>query len=324
MRPISRGAVFWGAAFITGGVVVLAIQQGWISEDILAEAARWWPLFLIGAGVAIMFQGALGVIATGLAGVLLGLLVGGLIGGAPTFSVGCGTGEPRPLEAYADGTFSDPGAQVRLDLSCATLEVAGDATDANWAVQADTESAPDITVDPGSTSLAVRTEEGPTFGLDRPRHVGVSLPGDISAAFELRFNAGSATVDLSDGLWGALDLNGNAMSMTVDLSDAGADSLDVSVNAGSAAVQFGDKTGIGSVTLGVNAGSIEVCAPDVLGLQFTIGNEVASSHNLDDQGLSQSGNVWRTANYASADQQIDIVFSGNAASLTLNPEGGCS
>ena len=81
MQRVSRGAVFWGAAFITAGIVVLAIQQGWITEQVLSDAAQWWPLFLIGAGVAIIFAGALGVLATAAAGILLGVLVGGLIGG---------------------------------------------------------------------------------------------------------------------------------------------------------------------------------------------------------------------------------------------------
>ena len=324
MRPISRGAVFWGAAFITGGLVVLGIQQGVISDQIVSEAARWWPLFLIGAGVAIIFAGVLGVIATGLAGVLLGLLVGGLIGGAGTITVGCGGGDPLPLAALEEGSFSGNGADVQLRVDCTKLEVSGGGTDGAWTVQADEQAAADVTVESGSDSLDVRTESQTAVIPERPRHVGVSLPGDAEVGLELQINAGEASVDLSDGQWGALDLQGNAMSMFVDLSGAASESVELQVNAGSAEVQLSDASHLGSLLLGVNAGSIEVCAPDGLGLQFTVGNNVASSHNLDEAGLSESGNVWRTANYASADEQVNVTYNGNAASLTLNPEGGCS
>lgn len=324
MNRVSRGAVFWGAAFITGGLVVLGIQQGLVSEQVVSEAARWWPLFLIGAGVAIIFAGVLGVIATAVAGILLGVLVGGLIAGAGTITVGCGGGDPLPLAALEDGSFSGHGAEVQLEVDCTKLEVTGSGTDGNWAVQADVESAPDVVVESGSDNLDVRTESQVTVVPERPRHVGVTLAGDAEVGLELRINAGEASVDLSEGHWGSLDLQGNAMSMFVDLSDAASDSVDLQVNAGSAEVQLSDGSHLGSMVLGVNAGSIDVCAPDGLGLQFTVGNNVASSHNLDEAALSKSGNVWRTANYDSADEQVDITFNGNAASLTLNPEGGCS
>jgi len=113
MRPVSRGAVFWGAALVTGGVTVLLIQQGVIGADFISEAARWWPLILIGAGVAIIFAGALGAVATALAGVLLGALVGGLIAGGPILSASCGLGNPGPLEPYAEGEFDTPQRRCR-------------------------------------------------------------------------------------------------------------------------------------------------------------------------------------------------------------------
>jgi hypothetical protein len=326
MQAVSRGAIFWGLALITGGLVVLALQQDWISGELLADIGRFWPVLLIGAGVALIFAGTLGVVATALAGIFLGALVGALIGGVALgpVSVGCGTGDPGPLAPFEDGTFSGDGAQVRLELNCTALEVVGGDSDSDWSVEADADAAEDIDLSADGDSLAVRTDETVVVGLDSPRAIEVTIPRSVETALELQFNAGDATVDLADGTWGALDLDGNAMSMLVDLSGAEADAFGVAVNAGSAEIAFSESTRIGSVTLGVNAGSIEVCAPDGLGLAFTIGAEIAASHNLDDAGLVESGNVWRTPDYETADNQVDITFTGNAASLTLNPEGGCS
>ena len=78
------------------------------------------------------------------------------------------------------------------------------------------------------------------------------------------------------------------------------------------------------VRLSANAGEFHVCVPDGIGLQVTMASDVAVGHNLDEEGLTQDGDVWRTPGFASAETKIDIVFSGNAAAFTLNPEGGCS
>ena len=64
--------------------------------------------------------------------------------------------------------------------------------------------------------------------------------------------------------------------------------------------------------------------PTVVGLQVTFGSDIAMGHNLDEQGFTQDGDRWRSPGYDSADTQIEISFSGNAASFNVNPEGGCS
>ena len=51
---------------------------------------------------------------------------------------------------------------------------------------------------------------------------------------------------------------------------------------------------------------------------------ISFSHNLDESGLQRAGDTWSTPGYAGADEQVHIDLDGNAASFTLNPEGGCS
>ncbi|RPH36599.1 MAG: hypothetical protein EHM90_01630 [Chloroflexi bacterium] len=320
MRPVSRGAVFWGAAFVTAGVVVLAIQQGWISEDVLGQAAQWWPLFLIGAGVAIIFAGTLGVIATAAAGVLLGLLVGGLIGGGANISTACGPGEPGPLQAYQDGSFSGA-ADVEIDLNCVTLVVAGGPGN-DWSLEADEESADRIDFSVDEDSFDLQADD--TLVTTQRLNVSVAIPADESTNVSSSLNAGEATFDLSDGQWGGVDLSGNAVAIHVDLSGADADSFQASMNAGAMDILLSSETGLESLELSANAGSFEVCAAEDLGLSITIGSNVATGHNLEEAGLTEDGNVWRTPGYASADTQIDVTFSGNAAAFTLNREGDCS
>jgi hypothetical protein len=321
MRPVSRGAVFWGTAFVTAGLVVLAIQQGWISDDVLGQAAQWWPLFLIGAGVAIIFAGALGVIATAAAGILLGLLVGGLIGGGANISTACGPGEPGPLQAYQDGSFSGS-ADVEIDLNCVTLEVAG-GPGTDWSVETDEDSADRVNFESSDDGFDLQAEDAVVVGTHR-LNVGVTIPAEEGTNLSSSLNAGDATFDLSDGQWGDVDLSGNAVAIHVDLSGADADSFQASMNAGAMDIELASDTALDALQLSANAGSFEVCAAEDLGLAVTIGSSVATGHNLDEEGLTQDGDVWRTPGFSSADTQIEIMFSGNAAAFTLNPEGGCS
>jgi len=321
MKSAPRGAIFWGAALVTAGVVILAIQQGYVSDAMLAEASRWWPLILIGAGVAVIFAGSLGGVGIGLAGILLGALIAGLVGGGGSFPTACGGGDPAPLGAFESGSFGGSGGDVELDLNCVTLEVSGgDAPE--WIVEADEESASDLELASAERNLVIRS--GDRVSFSGRRHVAVMLPEGDGTNISTSLNAGEATLDLTRGHWGAILMDGNAAAFTVDLSDAEVDSLEASLNAGSAGLQFSDQTAVGSVRLSANAGEFHVCVPDGVGLQVTIGSDIAVGHNLDDEGLAEDGDVWRTPGYSSAETRIDIVFSGNAAAFTLNPEGGCS
>jgi hypothetical protein len=96
------------------------------------------------------------------------------------------------------------------------------------------------------------------------------------------------------------------------------------MNAGALSLELDAGSQIGSIELSANAGSFEVCAPDDIGLEITVGENVATGHNLEEAGLTEDGDVWRTLGFDSADTQIEISFSGNAASFNLNPDGGCS
>jgi hypothetical protein len=137
-------------------------------------------------------------------------------------------------------------------------------------------------------------------------------------------NTGEATFDLSDGQWGDIDLSGNAVAIHVDLSGAEAESFQASMNAGAMDIKLANHTDVGPLELGANAGAFDVCAAEDIGLAVTVGSSVATGHNLEEAGLIEVGNVWRTPGYASADTQVEIRFGGNAAAFTLNPEGGCA
>jgi len=49
-------------------------------------------------------------------------------------------------------------------------------------------------------------------------------------------------------------------------------------------------------------------------------DQLTFATNLDSRGLTESGDTWTRAGTGAL---IDLSIEGNAASFTLDPEGGC-
>ena len=74
--------------------------------------------------------------------------------------------------------------------------------------------------------------------------------------------------------------------------------------------------------ISVNAGQIDLCVPDDVGLRLDVTDQLTFVTNLGSQGLDQSGTEW-TREATGGAPTIDLSLDGNAASLSLRPEGGC-
>jgi len=168
----------------------------------------------------------------------------------------------------------------------------------------------------------VRAEGGGFIGFTDSRQAwDVVLPTDASLRLSVDANAASSRLDLDDADLSTLAIDANAGDVNVALPGAEVRELSIDANAGSISIEADAATRLdGSVEM--NAGSLEVCAPDEVVVAITIeeGN-VTFSHNLDDLGLTRVDNTWSTAD---GDADVTLRIDGNAASFTLNPEGGCS
>lgn len=316
---INRGLVFWGLALITAGAVALAIQAQVIPADSTRQAWRLWPLLLVVIGIAVITaRTPFGVVATVLAGLMAGGLAGTLVAGVPDgLSLGCG-GEPTESVA-AEGSFATDG-EVELDFSCGELDVTTQAGTA-WNVDArhGSDEKPEISSD--AESLRVSAEGGGLIGFTDSRQAwDVVLPTDATLSLTVDANAASSRLDLENADVSSLAIDANAGEIDLALPDAEVRELSVDANAGSVSIEADASTRLeGSIEM--NAGSLELCAPDGVAIAITIESEnVTFSHNLDDLGLTRQGDTWSTGD-GQADLRLDV--SGNAASFTLNPEGGC-
>jgi cell wall-active antibiotic response 4TMS protein YvqF/putative adhesin len=316
---INRGLVFWGMALITAGAMALAIQSGIVDGASARQLWRFWPVVLIIIGLAVIAaRTPFALVVTLAAGLVVGGLAGTLVGGFPEgVNVGCG-GEPERSVADS-GTFGES-ADVTLDLDCGELAVST-ASGSDWSVAARYAGDREPQISSNDGSLRVRAEGGNAFFADARQNWDVVLPTDVNLGLNVTANAASTTLALDDASLSDLSIDANAGSIEMGLPGASVAGFSVDANAGSVKITADDGTTLaGSVSM--NAGSLELCVPDDVGLAITISDtNITFSHNLDESGLSRSGDTWRTG---SGDAAITLDVSGNAASFTLNPDGGCS
>ena len=316
---INRGLIFWGVALITAGAVALAIQSQLIPADSARQASRLWPLVLIVIGVSVIAsRTAFGTVAVLLAGLVAGGLAGTLVAGVPDgLEIGCG-GDPTE-SVTAEGSFATEG-EIDLDISCGELDVSTQ-PGTDWTVIArHGGEEPELIFD--AESLRVKAEGGGFIGFTDSRQAwDVVLPTDASLRLRVDANAASSRLDLAGANLSTLEINANAGDVNVALPGAEVRELSVDANAGSISIIMDASTRLdGSIEM--NAGSLELCIPNGVTVAITIEEDnITFSDNLDDSGLIREGDTWRSGD--DAIPTVTLRVDGNAASITLNPEGGC-
>ena len=117
-----------------------------------------------------------------------------------------------------------------------------------------------------------------------------------------------------------VSVDANAGDLQLLLDDTTVDDLSIDANAGSITIDAGPGAGFdGRVEL--NAGSLDVCVADDQVVEITLEDDnITFSHNLDDGDQARSGDTWRRG---AGEPDIALRVDGNAASFTLDPDGGC-
>lgn len=317
---INRGLLFWGLALVTAGVVALASIQGWIDIPAWVDLWTYWPVILIVIGLAIVLSRT----PFAVVGVIVAALVVGLAGGA---AIAAGAGgfvacnDAQGSQDTSSGEFTATSATVELTFNCGDLTV-GLADGSGWQAATTTHDGEGVSLEADDDSLQIRSDTGSFPFSDERQDWIITLGRDVQYDLALVPNAAESSVDLTGGSFSSLNANPNAGSLDLNLSGAQVDELDLQLNAGSLSLLTDADTQLAG-QVGVNAGSVEICTDPEAGLRFTVDANVTFSHNLDESGLQQSGDVYTSSNFASAAGTIDLVVEGNAASFTLNPEEGC-
>ena len=322
---LDRRFLSWGLFFIALGGVPLAVQQGWLDEDVASRAWQLWPLLVVAAGIGLLLRRtSLEPLGGLLASVTAGVMLGGLLAGGFNFvGVGgtCGSqGQAFPAQ---QGTFAGPIARVRLDFNCGDMRVTT-AAGTGWTLNGSSDEGRAPTVAATGDALAIESRDRSGFflfgGSDRDEWALV-LPTDPTIDLESAVNAGSARLDLVQAKLASARFTVNA-----GIGPRGPHRVHGRPPRRSRERRIG----------GCRAPELEhdreprserglhrdLCAPGA-GLRVSTNDNPTSANNFGDRGLTRTGSTWETPGYNSAAVQIDLRANANAASVTLNPEDGC-
>ena len=209
----------------------------------------------------------------------------------------------------------------RSDFNCGDLVVSTTAGNA-WSIEArhGGDSEPQIGADGDSLRASVEGGGFIPFTEDSRQEWEVVLPTDTTLDLTVDANASSSRLELDDADLSSLTIDANAGDVRVELAGARVADLGIDANAGSLSITADAATSLAG-TVEMNAGSLDLCAPDGAVVAITIEDaNVTFSHNLDDLGLTREGDTWSTGE---GEADISLAIDGNAASFSLNPEGGC-
>jgi hypothetical protein len=313
---LRRGPLFWGVFLIPLGGIPLLVRGGALDGTVFHDAWRLWPLILVGVGLAIILGNRARATITVILALAFGIVGGGALasGDIPALYVGDCVATRTPMEHVTQRGTLDAPATVRLEMDCGDVNVTT-STGPSWSLDADHLGVPP-TVSATSSSLrvAVPNQAGP-----HRQAWSLGLPMDSASDVAIIANAGAETFDLRGMALDRFHAEVNAGDLRLDGSEARIGRLEVSMNAGRARVSLAARSTLGS--LSVNAGAIDVCVPASAALVVRVPDQLTFSHNLQRRGLVRDGDTWRRAG-SNADT-IDLTVDGNAASFTLDPEGGC-
>jgi len=315
---IHRGLLFWGLFLIPLGVIPLLVRAHAIDLGSAGQAWRFWPLILVAVGVALLIgRSRASIVATALLAIVLGGIAGAVLASGPSWiaaAVDCGNERDPDNQLDRSGSFAQAGT-ISLDLRCGSVDVST-VSGSDWALHA-TYAGSTPVVEASGASVSVDVPDGD--GSQR-QHWTVSAPVDRTDGIELKANAATGKLLLQGAHLSKVEADMNAGDLLIDATGASVRRLDVTMNAGRARITLGSGPVSGQVSM--NAGAIELCAPAGADLRLAANDQLTFVTNLAQRGLTKDGGVWHRAGSAGS-PVIDLSIHGNAASLTLDPDGGC-
>jgi hypothetical protein len=314
---VRRGPLFWGVFLVLLGGIPLLVRTGAIDGAVFADAWRFWPLILVAVGLAILVgHHRAGAAITVILALALGVAAGGALaaGTIPFTNLGDCVATRSPMERVTQAGTLDAPASIDLNLDCGELAVTTAAT-STWSLDASHLGAPPTVRTTGSSLSVAAPEQARTHRQEW----SLAVPADKARTIGVVANAATATFDLRGAALDRFRAKLNAGDLRLDATQARIGLLELTMNAGRARVSLAAGSTLGS--LSVNAGAIDLCVPADAALILRVPDQLTFAHNLGQRGLVHDGDTWRRS--GTDGNTIDLSVNGNAASFTLDPDGGC-
>jgi len=327
----SRGyrSIFWPILLIGAGTIWLLSNLELIPGWNWWNLWRLWPLFLIAAGLDLLFARRSPIL-----GALLGLLTIGaavvLLTAAPSLGL-------TPSADVVTETFSEPigaaeSAEIELDLSVAdsTIEALPGGADL---IAAEITHIGEIGFDvSGSTSRDVHLYQvTEPFGVHidwpeaRQLRWDVGLTGEIPLHLSIDCSVGRSEIDLSGVQVADLDLNIDVGDSVLTLP-AMESAYEVSIDGGVGRLEVRIAEGA-EISLDVNGdvGDIIIDVPDDAAVRVEASTDVGDvrvpssfdqTRSGGEQFVGESG-TWETVGFDDAERTITIGFDGGVGNLTI-------
>ncbi|MDE3090157.1 MAG: hypothetical protein KGJ80_12310 [Chloroflexota bacterium] len=284
---------------ITIGVLFLLANLGMLPLTFWEIAYRFWPLILILIGLEIIFGrrsmiGALIVVVLWLA----------LVGGVLWLSFAGGGLVP------AAATQTDQISQALGDIKSASVDLnAGISTMNVTALAADTTDLVQGTYRHGDSTRASKSYN--VAGSEG--HLALGEDGVNWAPF-----GGSSSrwdLALNSSIPIALSVDGGAGRANLDLAGLNVPSISIDAGVGSMSITT-PKAGATLLRVNGGVGSVTVTIPNGVGARIRVSGGLGGVH-ISESRFQKFGDVYQSADYATAASKIDIEIDGGVGNTTV-------
>jgi hypothetical protein len=317
---LNRRLLYWGALLLAVGAVLVAADFGALDATVLTDVLRLWPLAIVAIGLSLVLRRTqFALPALLVAAIIPGLVVGSAFAIVPRVADACGI-RGEGVEAVTQQGTLDEAAVVSVRHGCGVLRVTTGSGSA-WRLNSRTFGSGQPVVDQSGQALSLDVPGGKRWNPLSFGRNGWDLTLPTSELRDLSFTifAADGRIELPDAQVGRLGLTVNAARTTVDLTGASVTELDADVNAGQLVVSLSGEDDL-SGTFDIGAANLRICAPPELGLRVSSGG---TAESIEVDGDAQTGAVWLSPTYRSADHRADLTIDTAFGAVEINPIGGC-
>lgn len=283
---------------ITIGVLFLLANLNVLPLSFWEIAARYWPLIFVLIGLEIIFgrQSLIG-------GVVVLLLWTAIVGGVLWLSF---TQGGAPIVSGTTETISQPlgdikSATIDLNIGFARTNVSalgadsGDLMNGAFTHADGTRIIKTYNVAGSEGRLALK-EEGVNF----------ILGGASASRWDLKLNPGIPI---------ALSINGGVGRATLDLAALNITALNIDAGVGNVIITT-PQNSVTTMSVNGGVGSVSITIPPGVAARIRVDSGIGGAR-VDPNRFPQVGNTYQSANYATAENKIDIGIDGGVGSITI-------